>query len=56
MCAKKILNALNIIVILIFSEAQGLDFLTKNYIEAILERRDQVIKAYESVNDKKTSI
>ena len=40
----------------IFSEAQGLDFLTKDYIEAILERRDQVIKAYESVNDKKIPI
>ena len=37
----------------IFSEAQGLDFLTKDYLEAILERRDQVIKAYESINDKK---
>jgi hypothetical protein len=40
----------------IFSEAQGLDFLTKDYIESILERRDQVMKAYESVNDKKTSM
>lgn len=28
----------------IFSEAKGADFLTKDYIEAILERRDQVLK------------
>jgi len=36
----------------IFSGAKGSDFLTQDYIEAILERRDQVIKAYESVNNK----
>lgn len=32
----------------IFSEAKGSDFLTKEYLEAILERRDQVIKAYDN--------
>ncbi|HXH54301.1 MAG TPA: hypothetical protein VNK03_00940 [Gammaproteobacteria bacterium] len=32
----------------IFSEAKGSDFLTNDYLEAILNRRDQVVKAYEN--------
>lgn len=38
----------------IFSHAKGADFLTNAYLQAILERRDQVIKAYKKQREHKT--